>query len=344
MLTNEQINELRREVEECYRPLIFFHDDADGLSSFLLFYRFIKEGKGIILKTSPELGENFIRKVDEYQPDKVFILDKPKVSQEFLDKVKCKVIWIDHHSPVDRYKVKYYNPRINDTKSNPPVAYINYKIVKQDLWIAMVGMIGDWFLPEKDLIKEFQERYPKLLPKKILNAGKVIYETRLGKLVKIFSFVLKGKSHDAMKAVKVLTRIKEPEEILEQSTAQGKFIYKKFANVNRQYQELLDEIINKTTKDRILLYIYKESKMSFTSDLSNELLYRFPNKIIIIGREKDSEIKFSIRSSNVLLPPIIEKALQGMEGYGGGHEYACGAVIKKKDLEDFMERFRKEII
>jgi nanoRNase/pAp phosphatase (c-di-AMP/oligoRNAs hydrolase) len=84
--------------------------------------------------------------------------------------------------------------------------------------------------------------------------------------------------------------------------------------------------------------------MSFTSDLSNELLYRFPNKIIIIGREKDSEIKFSIRSSNVLLPPIIEKALQGMEGYGGGHEYACGAVIKKKDLEDFMERFRKEII
>ena len=112
MLTKEQIDELRKELEDCHRPLIFFHDDADGLSSFLLFYRFIKDGKGIVLKAPPELGEEFAKKVEEYQPDKVFILDKPKVSQEFLDNVKCKVIWIDHHMPVSRYKVKYYNIRI----------------------------------------------------------------------------------------------------------------------------------------------------------------------------------------------------------------------------------------
>ena len=50
-------------------------------------------------------------------------------------------------------------------------------------------------------------------------------------------------------------------------------------------------------------------------------------------REKDDEMRMSLRS-NKKLPPIIEKALEGIEGYGGGHEYACGACVKKKNFKD----------
>ena len=117
MLKEKHIKKLRKELE-CTRPLYFFHDDPDGLCSFLLLYRHIKEGKGVIIKSSPRIDEKYLRKVEEYQPDKVFILDLAVVEQEFIDKVKVPIIWIDHHEPLERTKVKYFNPRVKNPKNN----------------------------------------------------------------------------------------------------------------------------------------------------------------------------------------------------------------------------------
>ncbi len=343
-LTEEQIKKIRAELEDCHRPLIFFHDDPDGLASFLLFYRFVGEGKGVVLKTSPEMGESFVKKVDEYQPDKVFILDKPKVSQDFIDKAKCRIVWIDHHEPVKRHNVLYFNPRTNDSKDNQPASYICYQAVQKDMWIAAAGIIGDWVMP--DFIDELKEGYNDLLPENIKKPEDILFDSKFGELIRIFSFILKGKNNDAMKCVKVLTRIKEPYEILNQTTAQGKFIYKYYQKIKKNYDALFEDIIKKFNaqkNERILVYIYEDDKMSFTADLSNEFLYRFPDKTILIGREKNGEIKFSFRSAKHVLPPIVEKSLSGVEGYGGGHECACGIVIKKKDYDRFMENLRREM-
>ena len=51
-------------------------------------------------------------------------------------------------------------------------------------------------------------------------------------------------------------------------------------------------------------------------------------------------MKCSIRSSNIILPPLVEKALVGLNGYGGGHEHACGFNIKTADFEEFVRRLR----
>ncbi len=338
-ITEPQLKEIRAELENSFRPLIFFDDDPDGLCSFLLFYRLIKEGKGIVVKSSPELDEKFLQKVDEYKPDKIFILDKPLVSQDFLDKIKVKVIWIDHHEPVKRKKVVYYNPRIKDDKDNRPTSYWCYKIADQDLWIAMVGIIGDWHLPV--FSKEFSKLYPKLLPKKISKPEEALFKTEIGKLVRIFSFILKGKTQDVMKCVKILTRIKTPNEILKQETAQGKFIYKKYKQINGQYEKLLSSI--KVTRSKMIIFMYEQDKMSFTSDLSNELLFKYPEKLIIVGREKSGEMKCSVRSTNIKLPPLIQGALKDVDGYGGGHTYACGCCIKKKDFKKFIANIRKQL-
>ena len=60
--------------------------------------------------------------------------------------------------------------------------------------------------------------------------------------------------------------------------------------------------------------------MSFTGDLSNELLSKFRDKVIIIAREKSGEMKASLRSpQSINIQPVIMKALEGLEGYGGGH-------------------------
>ncbi len=340
-LTKQEVERIRKEIEESKNPLFFFHDDPDGLCSFLLLYGMKREGDGVILKIPPEMGPGFLKQVEYYNPDKIFILDKARVSQEFIDGAKRTVIWIDHHGPYKRENVLYFNPRVHDKNINVPASYLCYQVAEKDLWISVIGTTGDWCLHPN--IDEFRKKYPDLAPIKTDKPEELYFATKLGKLVKIFSFILKGDNREAMKCVKILTRIKDPYDILEQKTSAGKYIYKKYEKINKMYEELLNHALSKVTDDRLLLYTYDESTMSFTADLSNELLYRFPDKIILVGREKGDEVKFSFRSTKLLLPPVIDKILIGVEGYGGGHEHACGICIKKMHIDIFLKNLNEEL-
>lgn len=340
MLSDKQINQIRDEIEHCKRPIFFFHDDPDGLCSFLLLYRHIHEGKGVVIKTKPNIGEMFAAKVEEYGADKVFVLDVAMVEQGFIDRVKVPVVWIDHHNPLERQNVRYFNPRING--ENIPPSHICYKALESDMWIAMVGCIGDWYMP--DFKDEFCTKYPDLLDKSVKKAEDALFNSKLGHLIKIISFNLKGKTQEVMKSAKILTRIETPYEIIGQTTPRGAFIHKRYEKVNKVYDELLKKALKKKAKDKILLFSYAEDKLSLTKELSNELVYKFPDKLIIIAREKSGEMKCSLRSGPGLeIPPILEKALAGIEGYGGGHEHACGAVVKKEDFKQFLENLKNEI-
>jgi len=341
MLTEKSYEQIREELKNCTKPIFFFHDDPDGLASFLLLYRYIREGKGVVVKTYPRIDNKFVKKIEEYSADKVFILDIAIVEQEFVDKVKVPVIWIDHHTPLELNNVKYFNPRTKDN-DNVPVSYLCYKVVKKNLWISAIGVIGDWFLP--DFIEDFRKKYHDLLPKPIKDPGEILFNTKLGQLSRLFSFVLKGKTQDAMKCVKILTRTKTPYEILEQKTSAGKYLYKKYEKIKKEYDSILNDILKKVTNEKLLVYTYTIKNTSFTGDLSNELLYRFPDKVILIGREKSGEVKCSLRSnSKIKLSKILEKSLVGIDGYGGGHEYACGACIKTHDFKRFVSNLKKKI-
>ncbi|MBI2652270.1 DHH family phosphoesterase [Candidatus Woesearchaeota archaeon] len=339
-LSKIQIQQLRDHLDNCKNPLFFFDDDQDGLCSFLQLYRYKKEGNGIIVKTTPKLGTVFINKVKEYRPDKIFILDIAVVEQDFLDEVKVPVIWIDHHGPFERNNVKYFNPRISNWEDNHPTSFMCHQIVESDLWIAAIGCIADWFIPP--FINDFKKEFPELIEKPYKYVGDIIYNARLGHLTRIFSFVLMGKTSDAMKCIKVLARINTPSEILNQETAQGRFIYKRYEQINKMYEPLIKDVLKivEKTADKLVVFTYKDDKSSFTSDLANESIYRFPDKIILIAREKNDEMKCSLRSSKIILPPLVEKALVGLEGYGGGHEHACGLNIKTHHFEEFVRRFR----
>ena len=118
---------IREELESSSRPLIFYDDDPDGLSSFLLFYRFRKEGRGIVVKSTPKVTEADARKVQEYGPDKVFVLDLPAIEQGFVDKAKTKVIWVDHHKPMKLNGLYYFNPRVFKEDLYFPVSLIAYQ-------------------------------------------------------------------------------------------------------------------------------------------------------------------------------------------------------------------------
>ena len=276
MLTEKENEEIRKELDNCTRPLIFFHDDADGVCSFLLLYRYKKEGKGVIVKSTPKVDMKFLRKVEEYQPDKIFVVDVPMMDEEFVKNVKVPIIWIDHHTPQNIDKVKYFNPRLSGT--HEPATELCYGVVKRDLWIAQIGCVGDWFLP--DFTDEFIKKYPKLLSKKIKTPEKALFQSKLGELVRIISFILKGKISDVMKSIKILTRIQDPYEILDNKTPQSNFIMKRYKKYNTEYQELLKEAKKRAKKDKFLIFIYKNTQNKYKL---------FPNIILLLRKEKKTQ-------------------------------------------------------
>ncbi|MBS3127732.1 DHH family phosphoesterase [Candidatus Woesearchaeota archaeon] len=300
-MTNIDCSRIKEELDQCANPLFFFDDDPDGLCSFLLLYRYKREGHGIIVKAKPYLSIEFLRKVEEYQPDKIFVLDIPNIS----------IV---------------------------PTSYMCYQAVQQDMWIAMLGCIGDWFIP--DFTENFCTKYPFLAEKCYATPPEFLFKTNLGNMIRLFSFNLKGKIDEANKAIKILSRIKSPEEIISQKTAQAKYLVKKYETIKKVYDQLKETAINeekKNTKNPFLLYLYEENKISLTKDLSNELLYLFPTKVIILGRAKSGEVKCSLRSAEHKLDQALAKALIGIQGYGGGHEHACGCCIKEEDFPRFLK-------
>lgn len=341
MLTEKEVIFIRKELATAKNPLIFYDGDPDGLASFLLIYKLHREGKGIVLKTTPRVDERFLRKVKELEPDKIFVLDIPLMTQSFVDTVKRPVFWIDHHQPQELQKVHYYNPRIKDHDAYIPTSRMAWQINQcpEDFWIAAVGCLADWHMP--DFIDQFIEKYPELLPKK-KDLGDAVFKQKVGKLVKVFSFLLKGPTSEVKKSINVLTKIKEPKEILKQTTSQGKYLYKRFSSINKQYQQILQEAKKRVTRSPLLLFEYSEKRWSFTADLANELSTLYPKKVIIISRKKSGEMKSSLRAKKPIAA-ALERALVGINGYGGGHPNACGAVIKEEDWKRFLTQFKKEL-
>ncbi len=341
MIPQEELVFFKEKLKSSVRPLFFFDDDCDGVSSFVQLYNLVGDGKGVMVKGKPLIDENFYRYVEEYQPDVVFILDKPLVSQDFLDKISVDVLWLDHHPLQDNKKVKYFNPRKLNPEDNTPTSYWAYQIAELEnkgcLWLAMLGIIADWNLSLKE---DFCKSYPNLLSCEVDKPEDALFNSEMGKLIKIINFNLKGKTSDAMKSVKILTRIKEPEDILEQRTSQGKFIFKKYLKINDDFEKIKSSINNEDPN--FLVFTYNTGQLSVTTDLANELLYENPNKIIIIGRSNDENIMMSIRSSEKKIVDVVSDTAERLGGYGGGHDTACGACVPNDRFEEFVNHLKEE--
>lgn len=340
MIPEEKLEEIRKLLNDSDRPLFFFDDDTDGLSSYLLLKKYIGRGKGIIVKSSPTLNSGFARQVKEYGPDRVFVLDKPGIEQDFVDDAKVPVVWIDHHPICEIEGVHYFNPLFEDKKDNSPTSYWCYKVAKKNLWLAMCGIVGDWYIPE--FMDEFMKKYPDLVPE-AKNPGQVLFETEFGRLVRIIEFMLKGKISDVKKSISVLEKIETPYEILNQETPKGKFLYKNYEKINKAYMKMYKEAVKAGEGKNHLFFTYPMSKISLSGDLANELLHHYPEKLILIGRVKEKDVVMSMRGMKYDLPKIINKALEGLEGYGGGHKHAAGGCISKKDFNVFTSRLKKLI-
>ncbi|MBT3865872.1 DHH family phosphoesterase [Candidatus Woesearchaeota archaeon] len=338
MLTDTQIMEIRGFLEKAENPLYLFDDDPDGLTSYLLLKKKYKKGHGTCVKSSPRSSVVYSASYRKHKPDLVVILDKPNISQEILDEFNVPVVWIDHHQLVERDGVNYYNPMAGDSPDNRPTSYWAYRVVEENEWVALVGIIGDWHVPEKDIVEKFG--YPELLGD-AKTPPELMFDAEFGKFIKIFSFIMKGSNESMDECINGLEIINDPMEILERKNEVGKLIYDKYERINREYEICLKDALSQEDEG-VYVYTYVEDKNSFTGNLSNELLHRLKSEVIIIGREKDGDFRLSLRSKGKPIRMVLQKALEEVEGYGGGHDMACGASVKVQDFSKFIEIIKKE--
>jgi single-stranded DNA-specific DHH superfamily exonuclease len=345
MLNKKQIKEIREHLEKAHNPIFFFDNDVDGLCSFLLLQRYLGKGKGIAVKSYPELDEGYFRRVQELEADYIFILDKPIVSKEFfqeIEKNNLPCVWIDHHEAEQKIPkfVSYYNPLRNRKKDNEPTTFLCYQITnkKEDLWLALVGCIADKYLPK--FYEKFKKKYPDLVEKGD-EAFEVLYKSQIGKVARIFEFALKDRTTNVISMLKFLMKAKSPYEILEE-TSKNKSMHYRFNQVDSRYQKFLSRA-KEIGKDcgEILFFKYS-GDLSISSDLSNELSYLFPKKIIVVAYSKGSKLNISIRGKEI--KETVLRTIEKFENaHGGGHDNAVGVQINYEDFEKFKEIFKKNL-
>ena len=339
MLKLKDLKEIKNHILSSENPLFFYDADCDGCCSFLLAYKAAGKGNGVFVKGSPILDINYLNKIEEFSPDKIFVFDKPLISQEFIDKAKIPIVWVDHHSYIDRNSVFYYNPMRYKNPKKMSTTYWIYKSVGGPIWIAALGCVADYHIP--DFIAKFEKEYPDLWSKNIKDPGDALFKTQLGYMVKLIGFLFKDKTKKVKENIQLLQQIKSPYEILKGNSVNGSVLLKRALEIEKKYNKILQQALKEKSKKGLLVFTYIDNKHSLTKELSNELLYYNPKKVIIVARFKDDEVVMSLRSRTRPILPVLNKILLQFENaYCGGHELACGATVKKEDYIDFIKKFQ----
>jgi len=342
MLTKPELAKIKELLEESQNPLFFFDNDVDGLCSFLILRRALERGKGVAIKSFPELNKEYSRKVSELDPDCVFILDKPRVDRDFINSIAEKgipIIWIDHHEVQVEQEILDKLTYFNSFPTSEPVTYLCYNIFnkKEDMWLAMIGCIGDVYMPK--FAKEFSEQYPDLFNSK-LSAFDSLYMTEVGKIVKMLNFGLKDTTTNVLNLIRHLINIKNIQDITEENKFTKQLHYR-FNHLNKIYEKLLTKAEKNASNSKLLFFSYS-GEISLSSEISNELYFKHKKKLIAVAFRKQDRANISIRGENA--KKITLKAIKNIEGAGGGgHEQACGVQVPIDKLNEFRENLEKEL-
>ena len=148
MLSEKQILEIRKHLEKAQNPLFFYDNDVDGFCSYVLLRRFIGRGKGVAVRSHPDIDEDYARKVQELKADYVFVLDRPILGEKFVKEIgimNLPIVWIDHHDIINDKidNIFCFNPRAHGKYNGECTSYCSYLVSnrKEDIWIALMGWI-----------------------------------------------------------------------------------------------------------------------------------------------------------------------------------------------------------
>ncbi|HVY01830.1 MAG TPA: DHH family phosphoesterase, partial [Candidatus Nanoarchaeia archaeon] len=318
-----------------------------GLCSFLLLRRWLGRGTGAAVRSYPEVSEQYLGKIDYTKADGIVVLDRHALSLDIINGIKQRglsIIWIDHHAVEDTKMqeesdfIYYFNSKFTLSKKNTyPVSFHMQKIAnqKKDYWISLVGCISDCYLPSYH--KEFAKKNPQMWAKKVKTAFDAYYKTLLGKIALYLNFSLKNSAMQVIQIQDFLIKCQRPEEILEENEGNPLIVHA--AAMLKKCQDYLVDA-RATVKGNSLFFQYS-GDTSMSAEISNALIYEFPEKFICVAFKKQGIVNISLRGDNV--KQILEEILKYLgTGTGGGHRDAVGARIPRNKLEEFQELFREK--
>lgn len=346
MLTKKQLGEIREHLEKAQSPIFLYDNDVDGLSSYVLLRKFTGRGKGVAVKSHPNIDPGYAKRVQELNGDYVFVLDRHSLGKDFVNEIsmlQIPIVWIDHHDVDDTdyaYNLLHrYNPTKNKKKTNEPTTYLCYMATKrpEDLWLVMIGCIADHYMP--NIIEEFKERYGNLWGKNIKEPFEALYSTGIGRLARAISFGLKDSISHVVELQNFLINAESPYDIENGLETNSAFALR-YKEISKKYNALIEDA-KRNGPERLVFYNYS-GQLSISSDLSNELSHIFPKSYICVCYSAGPITNVSLRGKNV--KKILSEIIPLLDGAtGGGHTDAVGARINTNDLDKFRRELENRI-
>ncbi len=335
-----------RRINSKDNVVIIYNNDADGICSCILVKKLLeKTAKNVPYAISQPMPteKNLIRKIQTTLPTKIIFLDLAiDQQQDVLKRLGklCDILIIDHHQitkNMNSSTVVHYNPRFKNQKLYQSAAYASYKIctdvtdMSEHLWIAAVGMIGDYNLEDsQDLVKLVKEKY-RIQEEKL-------YDSYLGRVADMISAARATRELTCEQMVEILGRAKTPED-LEKVEGSEKMLESFKAVENEMIAIEQDVAANAENIGSFVLYNLK-SRYSLGSSVATRLSEKFMKKILIIYSKEKSKIHISARNQKGIfdVAGILKKAAHGLNASAGGHDRAAGATVEEKDWQVFKER------
>lgn len=329
-----------KSVKENDNVVIIFNNDADGICSCalvdILLRKKLKKETLLISQPMP-MDKNLISRIRTTVPDKIIFLDLAADQQEQMVKKiagLAEVLIIDHHQvhkDMNSGRIVHFNPRMKKKGIYQSTSYLAYRIcsklddMKEHMWIAAAGMIGDYKLDDsEELVKEIMKKY---------GAEKELYKSFLGRITDMIS---------AAQATKALS-CEQMVRIIETSDAEGIRNNEKLADAYRKVENetarlMEDAEAHAERHGNIVLYDFKSS-ISLRSEISTRLSSRFKGKTVVIYEKIGSKFKISGRNqSGKDVAKLFKEAGEGLDVLAGGHEAAAGAAVAVNDWDEFKKR------
>jgi single-stranded DNA-specific DHH superfamily exonuclease len=341
MINEEKLSELKELLEHSQNPLIFYDNDSDGFCSYLIIRRVLGRGKGVQIKSYPELTSQYLHKVNELNPDSIIVLDKADISEEFINGIEERnipIIWVDHHNSNTNKKLIEKTNYFNSFPESEPTTYIIQKTFNrdEDLWLAMIGCISDVYTPSFG--NKFEKKYPELYNSN-LSAFNALHSTEIGKFSLMINFGLMNSVSNVIKMSKYLEKANSPYDILEENFYTKEF-HARYKELKAELDKLCKKALETKQKNRKILYFSYAGQTSMSALLANQLYFEYPEKLIIVAYKKPDKINLSIRGIQAL--EFTEKLVKEISNsVGGGHPEATGAMIPSLELDNF-EKFIEE--
>jgi single-stranded-DNA-specific exonuclease len=307
-------------------------EDVDGLASAALV-KAVFNATSVILSDYPSLIPR-LERLMENKIDKLFVCDlglsrrNEERFVEILGKIArdAEVTYIDHHdiSPATKKALKKTGVKLVHTikECTSVQVYTKYKgkLPAQAAFLAAMGALTD-YMETKPKARRIVPRYDR----QFLMLESTVTSYMISASQKDEAFLLK--------IVDTLSKMKYPHDVKEG-----------FERAERYARKVANAV---DTIQGNIVTLQNLAHAPSTVDLSSSMVVNFvlgsadkPAAMVYKLKDDIDSYVVSIRGSKkckVHLGRLVNEVTTGLGGSGGGHDKACGAVVPKAKLDEFIK-------